>query len=170
MRRYLLTLGWLTLVWVALWEEFTWANVVGGVLAGIVVLWAIPLHPVRWSHSVRPLAVLRLSAYFAWKLIEASVLMAWEVVTPRNRVNPAVISVPLRTRSPGIGTAVANMVSLTPGTLTLEVDEATMTLVMHVLHLETLEKSREEVLYLEELTTAAFPTRAGSDEREGATL
>lgn len=162
MRRYLFTLGWLTLVWVALWEEFTWANLIGGVLAGSLVVRAIPLHPVRWSHSVRPLALIRLMLYFTWKLSEASVLMAWEVVTPRNRVNPAVVSVPLRTRSVGVATAVANMVSLTPGTLTLEVDEETMTLVMHVLHLETIEKSRHEVLHLEELTTAALPLRGGA--------
>lgn len=166
MRRFLFTLAWLTLVWVALWEEFTWANLIGGVLAGTVVLWAVPLHPVRSSHSVRPLALLRMSAYFTWKLAEASVLMAWEVVTPRNRVNPAVVSVPLRTRSIGVATAVANMVSLTPGTLTLEVDEATMTLVMHVLHLETIEKSRQEVLHLEELTMAALPLRSMADDRE----
>lgn len=107
-----------------------------------------------------------MSAYFTWKLAEASVLMAWEVVTPRNRVNPAVVSVPLRTRSIGVATAVANMVSLTPGTLTLEVDEATMTLVMHVLHLETIEKSRQEVLHLEELTMAALPLRSMADDRE----
>jgi len=157
MRRFLFTLAWLTLVWVALWEEFTWANLIGGVLAGSVVLWAVPLHPVRSSHSLRPLGLIRLSAYFTWKLAEASFLMAWEVVTPRNRVNPAVVSVPLRTRSMGVATAVANMVSLTPGTLTLEVDEATMTLVMHVLHLETIEQSRHEVLYLEKLTMAALP-------------
>src|SRR5690606_10686780 len=55
MRRFLFTLAWLTLVWVALWEEFTWANLIGGVLAGSVVLWAVPLHPVRSSHSLRPL-------------------------------------------------------------------------------------------------------------------
>ena len=168
MRRYLFTLGWLTLVWVALWEEFTWANVIGGMLAGSRVLWAIPLHPVRWSHSVRPLALIHLMLYFTWKLVEASVLMAWEVVTPRNRVNPAVVSVPLRTRSAGVATAVANMVSLTPGTLTLEVDEETMTLVMHVLHLETIEKSRHEVLYLEELATAALPLRSGPAEHGAA--
>lgn len=166
MRRGPLAMAWLTLVWVTLWEDFTWANFVGGVLVATLVILVVPLRPLRSTHRVRPLALGWLSIYFVWKLIEASTLVAWEVITPRIRVNPAVVSVPLRTRSLGVATMVANMVSLTPGTLTLEVDDETMTLIMHVLHMETLEKSRQEVLHLEALAMAALPVRSGT-HREG---
>lgn len=159
MRRRFFALLWLTLVWVALWEDPTWANVIGGVAASTLVILVLPIRPTQTLHGVRPWAALRLLLHFIWKLIEASALMAWEVVTPRNRVNPTVVAVPLRTRSEGIATLVANMVSLTPGTLTLEIDEQTMTLIMHVLHLESLEASRREVLHLEDLAMAAFPVR-----------
>jgi multicomponent Na+:H+ antiporter subunit E len=161
MRRGPLAIAWSTLVWVTLWEDFTWANFVGGVFVATLVILVVPLRPLRFTHRVRPLALGWLSIYFVWKLIEASTLMAWEVITPRNRVNPAVVSVPLRTRSLGVATMVANMVSLTPGTLTLEVDHETMTLIMHVLHMETVEKSRQEVLHLEALAMAALPVRSG---------
>lgn len=157
--RHFLTLAWLTLVWMALWEDLSMANLVGGLAAGGFVLLLIPLRSREASHGFRPLAFLRLAVYFSWKLLEASAILAWEVITPRNRINAAVLSVPLHSRSPGIVTMVANMVSLTPGTLTLEVEESTMTLVIHVLHLESVAESRRSVLYLEELSLAAFPLR-----------
>lgn len=159
MMRRLTAITWLTVVWIALWEDLTWANLLAGVLVAILVMWATPARPAGSVHGVRPWALVNLSAYFVWKLAEASAILAWEVVTPHNRINPAIVAVPLSSRSPGIVTMVSNMVSLTPGTLTLEVDEETMTIFIHVLHLETMDAMRKEVLHLEELAMAAFPLR-----------
>lgn len=157
--RRLVIIVWLTLVWVTLWEELSSANVIGGlVVAGVIVV-VIP--PMSGGSTVgfRPLRAIKLLVYFLWELLEASALMAWEVVTPRNRVNAAVVSIELTSRVIGVVTAVANMVSLTPGTLTLEVDEETMTLFIHVLHLESVQETRDSVLQLERLTLDAFPPR-----------
>ena len=160
MRRAILTIAWLTLVWVALWEEATWANLVGGVLVGTFATVLLPSQPQPVSHGFRPIAFAKLTVIFAWKLVEASAVLAWEVLTPRNRINAAVVAIPLETRSPRIATMVANMNSLTPGTLTLEVVDEQMTLISHVLHLESVEQSRNEILYLEQLAMAAFPQRS----------
>lgn len=157
--RRLLTIAWLTVVWVALWEDLTWANLGAGLVAGGFVTVLVPDRPAEAVHGFRPLAFLHLAAYFTGELLQASAILAWEVVTPRNRINAAVLAVPLHSRSPRIVTLVANMVSLTPGTLTLEVEETTMTLVIHVLHLESVAESRRSVLHLEQLTLAAFPPR-----------
>jgi multicomponent Na+:H+ antiporter subunit E len=159
MRRTALTITWLTLVWMALWEDFSWANLAGGILAGSLATFLIPSHPPEVSHGFRPIAFLRLVGHFVKKLVEATAVLAWEVLTPRDHINAAVIAVPLTTRSPRIASLVANMDSLTPGTLTLEVIEETMTLVVHVLHLESVEAGREELLHLERLAMAAFPER-----------
>lgn len=157
--RRLFTVVWLTVVWVALWEDISWANLVGGVAAGAFVIFLIPVRPRDATYGFRPLAFLYLVAYFTWELVRASAILAWEVITPLNRINAAVLAVPLHSRARGIVTMVANMVSLTPGTLTLEVEETTMTLVIHVLHLKTVAESRRSVLYLEQLALAAFPLR-----------
>jgi multicomponent Na+:H+ antiporter subunit E len=157
MRRLIFPVAWLTLVWMALWESFTFANLVGGLLVSFVVMVLMPLR--RPGHQVgfRPLAALRLVAFFVWKLIQASVIVAWEVATPRDGTRPAVVSVPLTSRTPFITTAVANMVSLTPGTLTIEVAPEEMTIFIHVLHFRSKEATREDVRTLERLSLAAYP-------------
>lgn len=159
---------WLTAVWVTLWESVSAANLLGGVaVAGVVVYLLPPRTPVS-RVGFRPFAAIRLILYFLWELILASAEVAWEVATPRNRIRPAVVSVQLDTDVPGIITAVANMVSLTPGTITLEVDEDNRTLFIHVLHLKTVEDTRTSVRRLEEVTSRAFPgiSRVGSADRK----
>jgi multicomponent Na+:H+ antiporter subunit E len=167
MMRWVVVLGWLTVVWVALWESATWANVLGGIAAALLVTALVPPNrPGPWL-SFRPLAAVWLVIYFIVKLVEAASRIAWEVITPGSRVAPAVVNVQLRTRTPAIAILVANLVSLTPGTLTLEADETTMKLKVHVLHLHTIEEAQEAVLKFERLSMRAFSEEPAAPTPEG---
>lgn len=158
--RRLLTLVWLTAVWVTLWEALTWANVLSGALVAGAVVVLVPPRPTGQKSRLRPMATLLLVLVFVWELTKASALVAWEVITPRIRIEPAVVSVRLTSDVAGVITAVANMVSLTPGTITLDVDEGTRTLFIHVLHLRSIEATRGSVQRLERLVLDAFSLRA----------
>lgn len=146
----------LAAVWVALWEQLTPANVVSGILVALAVTVLFPIgHQPGSSARVRPLAALRLLGYFLWKLTEANAVVAWEVLTPTNRVNEGIVAIPVRGVSGGITTIVANVISLTPGTLTIDVDDDPCVLYVHVLHLGDPEEVRREVLHLEALVIRA---------------
>ena len=161
------TLLWLTVLWIALWRDLSWANVVSGVAIAAAVEAAQP--PVvrhRPRHGVRVVALLSFLVYFTRKLVEANLVMALEVVTPRNSIEAGVIEVALPRTSDLIVTLVANAVSLTPGTLTLEVRQLeTPTLYVHVLHLHDLGRARAEVLELARRAEAALPVRHHGDEQ-----
>jgi len=157
--RGLVLLVWMTAVWVTLWESVTWANLLGGmVVAGLILYMVPPVTPVP-GVGFRPIASMKLLAYFLKELVVASAVVAWEVATPGSGINTAVVSVSLTSRVAGVVTAVASMVSLTPGTITLEVDEETSTLFIHVLHLRSPEETRGSVRRLERLILEAFPPR-----------
>ncbi len=161
MSRTLLVVVWLTVVWMALWEAFSVANLISGLVVALATVMLVPVKAKGDRIRFHPLAFVKLVVYFSWKLVQAAAIVAWEVITPRDHTRPAVMSVPLHTRSPGIATAVANMVSLTPGTLTIDVDPDTMTLFIHLLHHKSPEAIRAEVHHLESLTLAAFPRPEG---------
>lgn len=155
MRRYLIRILWLSGAWVALWGDVTAANVLAGVLVGALLVALFP--PADEPRSAfRLLAALRFAGYFTGKLVEASAIVAWEVVTPTSRINEGIVAVPIRGVSRGLTAVVANAITLTPGTITLEVREDPTVLYVHVLHLRSLEAVRAEVLRLEELAIAAF--------------
>lgn len=158
MTRSLPLLVWLLVVWFALWEQISVANA----LSGLAVAGAITfLHPLGTDRQGRlhPLAAARLLGYFAWKLLEATALVAWEVLTPRSHIRQGILAVPLRTSSSTIATLVANMITLTPGTVTVDIDEGGRVLYVHVLHLHDPDAVRRDLHHLEELTIAAFGSR-----------
>lgn len=167
MRGRLLTIMWLTVVWIALWENLSVGNALAGLgLAAVITLIAPLTRP--GSLVFRPVASLRFLGYFAWKLFEASVILSWEVVTPRNRINEGIVAIPLRGVSDVITTLVANAISLTPGTLTLEVHRDPTVLYVHVLHLHDIERVRREVVHLEALAVRAFGAIAAVGASVGA--
>ena len=166
--RRLAIVVWLVVVWITLWEVASWANVLAGTLVAAAVVYLVPPNP-SLGLGFRPLAALHLLFYFLWELVKASAFMAWEVITPRNRIGAAVVSVPLASDVNGVVTAVANMVSLTPGTVTLDVDEDTRTIFVHVLHLKSVEATRHSVKRLEDLNLAAFPPRPFAGAAKEAT-
>ena len=158
--------AWSTAVWVALWSTLSLANVLWGIVVGLFVLRLAPTRPPSAQHGFRPVAFLGLLIRFLGALVEASAIVAWEVVTPRNRINEAIVRVPLRTDSAGLVTAIANAITLTPGTLTLEVHTDPAVLYVHVLHLRTIEQVRQSIRDLEDQFLAAFPPLPATADAE----
>ncbi len=128
---------WLTGVWVALWGSVSVANVLGGLGVAVLLLVGLPLPPVESAGVVRPRAVLRFALFFARDLVESSWQVARLVLSPGHRLRQAVVRVPVRGASDQLLTLLANAISLTPGTLTLEVDRPNQTLYVHVIDVGT---------------------------------
>jgi multicomponent Na+:H+ antiporter subunit E len=77
-----------------------------------------------------------LGLYFLYDLVASSLQVAWDVVTPRHRSRPGVIAVPLDLRSAGAVTALAHLVSLTPGSLSLDVSADRSMLFVHAMFID----------------------------------
>lgn len=153
-----LSLCWLLVVWVALWESATVANVLSGLVVATVLLFVFPVRDTSSATGrFRPLQAVRFVAYFSLKLLEANVVVAWEVITPSNEgVREGIVAVPITGASDTVVAIVANAISLTPGTLTLEVERNPTVLYVHVLHLRSVERARADVLRLELRVLRAF--------------
>jgi multicomponent Na+:H+ antiporter subunit E len=160
MRRPLLSLVALTLIWFALWGSVSWANLLGGLGAATLAIWILPSRQRTGGLGFRPIPAVRLIGYFLWRLAVATVIVAWEIVTPGNTTRPAIVSVPLAATHPTIIAGVANMVSLTPGTITIDVAVEPTALYIHVLHFESAARTRAAVATLERYLVAAVPPRS----------
>ncbi|HVM19147.1 MAG TPA: Na+/H+ antiporter subunit E [Egibacteraceae bacterium] len=159
---------WLVIVWIALQGEVTVGNVIAALLVAGGLQLLFPTLALQAPDTFRPLKFVRFFAYFAYKLVEASIVVAWEVVTPRNRLNQGIVAVPVRGADALLLTTLANTISLTPGTLTLEVRREPPTLYVHVMHIRSVEHTRNEVLRLEELMLDAFAPHLAERLHTGA--
>jgi multicomponent Na+:H+ antiporter subunit E len=171
-RRHWVRTVWLVALWLALWGTVTPANVLSGLALAVAVQRLPDPHHVDVGHlRVRPLATLHLLGWFVYKVVEASLVVAREVVTRGDKIHTGIVEVPMVGASDGMVTLVASSLGMIPGTVTLEVELDPPTLFVHVLHLHSVEEVRAEIRRLEELAIRAFGSReavaglAGDDTR-----
>lgn len=151
----------LTVLWVALYDDISVANVLGGLLVAAVVISVAPR-----DDGEAPFAHLSFfpAVWYVllliWKLLESNLKLAWEILRPHPRLHTGIFAVPMRGRSDGVATIVANSITLTPGTLTVEVDRNgdDVTLYVHGMFTHDVEAVRREVLQLESRALRAFGT------------
>ncbi|WP_420452098.1 Na+/H+ antiporter subunit E [Ilumatobacter sp.] len=164
LRAWALSLVALVAVWMVLWGAPSWANLLSGSALAVAVLVAVRGRATGGEPAAdigfRPLAAARLAAWFGWKLVESSTIVAWEVLTPTQRTRQGIVRVELATSSPSVVAIVANIITLTPGTLVLEVADRPSRLFVHVLHLRDLDAVQRDVSRLEDLAERAFPARS----------
>jgi multicomponent Na+:H+ antiporter subunit E len=150
---------WLAVVWVGLWGSVTPANMLGGLGAAAVLLALLPLTDVEANGVVRPVALARFVGYFVVDLVRSSVQVVVLVLRPQVQLRQAVVAVPVLGASDTLLTLLANAISLTPGTLTLEVDRPRSTLYVHVIDVgagpEGIEAVRSEIRNVERLAILA---------------
>jgi multicomponent Na+:H+ antiporter subunit E len=146
-------------IWLALWSDVSTANVVSGLLvAALVVLLFDTWRP--GTVVIRPLRAAWFAGYFVSKLVQASLVVAHTVITPGHRIHTGIVAVPLGGSSDAIATLVAHAISLTPGTLTLEVRRNPLTLFVHALDMRDVEHVHADIRRLEVLAIRAFGPKA----------
>lgn len=99
-----------------------------------------------FSRSVR---VTRFVGFYLRELVFANLLVARSVISGVPPIRPAVVRYPMSLRSDLGVTLLANLISLTPGTLTLDVNEDDHVLWVHGLHVESADDLRQHLAGLE---------------------
>jgi multicomponent Na+:H+ antiporter subunit E len=164
LRRLPLLVIWLTVLWILLWGDLSAGNLVTGAFFGSLVLAGARLSRHRAIDAqtiprVNPFMLAYFLGYVIVKLIQANLVLAWEILTPRNHINSGIIAVPLHTDSQLTMLTVASVITLTPGSVTLETKGTPTILFVHVLHLHDPDDERKKMLRIEELTIRAFGSR-----------
>ncbi|MGY1454616.1 Na+/H+ antiporter subunit E [Streptomyces sp. SS8] len=124
---------WLWALWIVLWGSVSPVVLVGGAVVALLVVALFPLPPIARRARFHPLWLLLLPAHLLVGLLGSAVAVALEAVRRGPRVRAAVLEVPLRSESDLMIAATANMASLTPGTLVLEIDRDRRRLYVHAL-------------------------------------
>lgn len=120
-------------VWVVVNTAYTLFDFVTGFLLGLGCLWLIRPFGKNGSYFRRLRAAIVLLVFFHWELMVSVCRVAREVLTPGLKSTPDIVYVPLDAKTDIEMTLLANMVSLTPGTLSLDITPDKTHLIVHAM-------------------------------------
>lgn len=144
MRLFLLHLL-LTFAWLALTGLYSFVNFACGFVLSFWVIWLL-YRGWEGSHYLeRLITIPGFILFFLWDLIKANFRVAHDALTPRYRMRPAIVAVPLDVRSDLEITVLAMLITLTPGTLSLDLSEDHRVLFVHALYVDDTEAFRQSI-------------------------
>jgi multicomponent Na+:H+ antiporter subunit E len=126
----------LALVWTAMTGHFDVANLALGFAFAYVVLFLLQRVIGRSPYFGKSVLLLRFAAFYAAEVVRANVRVAVDVVTPEARRQPGVVAVPLDARTDTEITLLANLITMTPGSLTLDVSDDRSVIYVHSMFVE----------------------------------
>jgi multicomponent Na+:H+ antiporter subunit E len=123
----------LAIAWGALTGQFYPGNLLFGYLLGFLLLWIMFRNQEGQKYFHRVPKIIEFLLFFFAELIKANLRVARTVLTPRPRIRPGVIAVPLDLESDVEITFLTNLLTLTPGTLSLDVSTDHRVLYIHTI-------------------------------------
>lgn len=141
MKRYFVYAFPLAVLWSFVKGDISLANIiVGMLLAAIIIKTFKPLYhiefkkPLEVRHSFKKLPkkvifLLKLT----YNIILAGISVAKIIISPKMDIKPGIIEVPIRAKTNGEITGIANSITLTPGTVTIDISDDKKILYVHAI-------------------------------------
>jgi multicomponent Na+:H+ antiporter subunit E len=135
----------LALFWEALTGRTDGANLILGFALGYVALWWLRplLGPTQYFRKIPD--SIRFTLFFLRELIHSNLRVAWDVISPKSQRKPGIVAIPLDASSDIEITFLANLITLTPGTLSLDVSDDRSVLYVHGMFVEDPQLMREQI-------------------------
>jgi multicomponent Na+:H+ antiporter subunit E len=125
--------------------QFSLSGFLIGFGLGYLALWLTqPLYGTSRYFQRAPKTV-RLTGFFLVELLLSNLRVFWDVVTPGHISRPGIVGVPLSAESDMEILLVANLISLTPGTLSIDLSDDRRTLYVHVMFLDDPDRFRQSI-------------------------
>jgi len=135
----------LALTWAAVSGSFTPANLIFGFLLGAGALYLIREQTGATGYLSRTRRVLTLAVIFVYQLILSAWRVAILVLSPKPELKPGIFAYPLKVDRDAEITLLANLITLTPGTLSVDVSDDRRTLYVHAIDCSDPDQTRREI-------------------------
>jgi multicomponent Na+:H+ antiporter subunit E len=129
-------------VWAMLMDEVTFLNLMIGFLMGLALIYVFRSSLGTDCYTIRLRQAAKLTVLFVKEVVVANIVVIRQVLAPKLNIKPGIIALPLDVKTDMQITLLASMISLTPGTLSMDVSEDRRILFVHVFNIE----DRDEII------------------------
>ncbi len=135
----------LALIWAAATGNFGPANVLLGFGLGFIVVVFAQRAVGTGGYGRKAVLTVRFVLFFIYELFKANLRVAYDVITPSQYMRPSIVAIPLSVKTDTEITVLANLISLTPGTLSLDVSDDKSVLYIHAMFVDDPDELRHEI-------------------------
>lgn len=135
----------LALAWAAVTGSFTAANIVFGFLLSAAALYLIREQVGSLGYFTRGIRIVSLALLFLYELVLSAWRVAVLVMSPKMDLKPGIFAYPLKVDRDFEITLLANLITLTPGTLSVDVSEDRRYLYVHAIDCSDPEQARSDI-------------------------
>jgi len=135
----------LAFIWGAMSGDLTFANLFVGFVVGYIILLLTQRLTGESRYFSKVWKSLRFLIFFIKEMIVASFRVAYDVLTPTTYNRPGIIAYPVGGLSPIEITLLAKVISLTPGTLSMDVSEDQQQLYIHAMFIDDPAELKAEI-------------------------
>ncbi len=144
MMAFTLNLG-LAIAWLLLSGEWNAVNFAGGFVVGYAALWVVLRGESERTYFRKTATIISFAGFFLYELVLSNLRLAVDILRLRPRMTPAIVAVPLDVTTDFEIVMLANFITLTPGTLSLELSEDRKTLYVHSVYSMSPEETVREI-------------------------
>jgi len=135
----------LALAWGAMTGSFSEVNLAFGFAVSAAALYLIREQVGTVGYFTRAFRIVSLAGLFIYELVLSAVRVARMVLSPQMKLNPGIVAFPLRVDRDFEITLLANLITLTPGTLSVDVSDDRRTLFVHCIDVPDPEETIREI-------------------------
>jgi len=133
----------LSLIWAFISGTLSFINILLGFIIGYCILYIIYGEEVNYFKKI--IRIFLFTIRFIWLLFLSNIEVAIEVLRIHPKATPGIIAYALHSTNPLEITLFANFISLTPGTLSVEISEDNKILYIHALFANNPEKLKKDI-------------------------
>ena len=139
----------LALAWMSLTGSFDPINFAAGFILGYLMLRLVQRSEDPKNYFQRATLVIRFAFFYLKELFIANLRVAATVLSPQIRMTPAVVSIHLESEGDIPISLLANLITLTPGSLTLDISADCTVLYVHTMYADDIDQFRLSIKDLE---------------------
>lgn len=135
----------LALVWVAMSGQVDVANLVLGFVFAFVVLYLLQRVIGRSAYFAKSRLLVTFAAFYCVEVVRSNIRVTIDVITPSSRARPCVVAVPLDARTDIEITVLSNLITMTPGSLAIDVSDDRRVMYVHSMFVDDAEAFRRSI-------------------------
>ncbi|EPE63371.1 na(+)/H(+) antiporter subunit E [Exiguobacterium sp. S17] len=135
----------IAIMWAVLWNSYTGVDFLLGYIVGIFILFVLRRFLQFDFYMRRVFAAFKLIALFIKELIKSNIDVVKVLLSPKLNIEPGIIEVPTQLKSDWELTLLASLISLTPGTLSMDFSEDKKSIFVHSIHVPNKEQMIREI-------------------------